>query len=253
MVTPLLHLVNETSGWYYSIYFYFSFIGTALVILLYLWKFHKDIFHSLFPKKNGGLSGNSLNHFGIGIFLGFLLMIICCGAALIHHDIVLNFQGISFFYLLASFFMVLIQSATEEIVSRVYIQGVLANRYGILTGVLVNSLFFALIHVASEGATLLSTVTIFIIGLAFSLLVYHYKSIWLVIGFHTMWNFTQGLILGIPVSGIACTSGVFQVAKASNSLFYNLEFGLESTVTSLVLNGIVLGFVWYQMKKKKAS
>ncbi len=60
---------------------------------------------------------------------------------------------------------------------------------------------FALLHGLNPNMTFLAVFNIFLAGCFFSALIYSTGSLFTAIGAHITWNWTQGAILGIPVSG----------------------------------------------------
>ncbi|MBP3310517.1 MAG: hypothetical protein J6L05_06895, partial [Ruminococcus sp.] len=69
---------------------------------------------------------------------------------------------------------------------------------------------------------------------------------------HSVWNFTQGNIYGISVSGSGDAESVFRVAsKSSADILTGGEFGIEGSIfTTLVL---AVGIVIVLVKIKKNS
>jgi len=61
---------------------------------------------------------------------------------------------------------------------------------------------FGLSHLKNNGATLISTLSVAVAGgITFGLTYTLTKSLWLPIGIHFGWNFTQGALFGSAVSG----------------------------------------------------
>ncbi len=60
---------------------------------------------------------------------------------------------------------------------------------------------FALLHGLNPNMTFLAVFNIFLAGCFFSALIYSTESLFTAIGAHITWNWTQEVILGIPVSG----------------------------------------------------
>ncbi|MGP1664743.1 MAG: lysostaphin resistance A-like protein, partial [Rhodanobacter sp.] len=67
---------------------------------------------------------------------------------------------------------------------------------------LISALFFGFVHMGNPGATLWSSVAIALeAGLLFGMLYHVTRSLPVCMGVHAAWNFAQGTIYGIPVSG----------------------------------------------------
>jgi membrane protease YdiL (CAAX protease family) len=60
------------------------------------------------------------------------------------------------------------------------------------------------------------------------------RNLWLPIGLHAAWNFTQGYLFGIPVSGVA-EEGLVTSRLSGPELVTGGGFGLEASVIAFVL------------------
>lgn len=54
-----------------------------------------------------------------------------------------------------------------------------------------------------------------------------------------MWNFTEEIIFGSPNSGIIFQKPIFMITASTNSIFYNQQFGIESTIQTFGLYMII--------------
>jgi membrane protease YdiL (CAAX protease family) len=92
---------------------------------------------------------------------------------------------------------------TEEILCRGILFRLTEEGLGTWIALLVSALFFGFAHASNPGATAWSSIAISIeAGLLFGLLFHVTRSLWWCIGLHAGWNFVQGAVFGIPVSGI---------------------------------------------------
>ena len=92
---------------------------------------------------------------------------------------------------------------TEEILCRGILFRLTEEGLGTWIALLVSGLFFGFAHASNPGATAWSSIAISIeAGLLFGLLFHVTRSLWWCIGLHAGWNFVQGAVFGIPVSGI---------------------------------------------------
>ena len=92
-------------------------------------------------------------------------------------------------------------------------------------------------HLANPGMTVVAALNIFVVGVLFGLMVYYFDSLWMAMAAHTAWNFTQNIIFGLPNSGIVTPYSIFKLdaATARNSIFYDVDFGIEATVMALIV------------------
>ncbi len=205
------------------------------------------------PKSAGG-GNNTMQMLLFGSLMGFIANSVCVVCAVIHDDLKLyfDFDAVQIPVMLFAFLMVFVQSSAEELWCRGFLYERLNIRYPLWVPVLVNGILFGLMHLLNEGITLFSVINIIIFGVFLSLMRWYADSIWVVMGFHTMWNFTQNFLFGLPNSGLVSEFSVFhmEAASGSRSLIYDPVFGVEGAFPAFILV-IVLCAVILLMAKKK--
>lgn len=219
---------------------YFAFFGVWVTFFLNaLLKKNRP----LFKAYGTGLSGNRIPELLIGLLLGFGMNGLLILFAMMHGDVHLyfdRFEIVPFFILLLAVF---IQSAAEEIMCRGFVyQRVLRTYRGkFLLAALVNGVFFGLIHMTNDGATPIAIIDIIICGIQYSAIVYYFDSLWMAMGAHAGWNFTQSILAGLPNSGNVFPYSIFRLdaATASNSFFYDVGFGVEGTIAAVLMEIVV--------------
>ena len=124
--------------------------------------------------------------------------------------------------------------------------------YPLWVAILVNGCFFGTLHIFNDGAGFLPIFDIVICGLGFSLAKWYTGSIWVPMGIHTAWNFTQNYLFGLPNSGLVSEASVFglDAANARTSLIYDATFGIEGGVPAVFADAI-LGIVCLLLAAKK--
>lgn len=126
----------------------------------------------------------------------------------------------------------------EEMMSRGFLMTVLKTTRNKYIIVLLPQVLFALLHALNPNVTALSLANIFLIGIVFSLQFIKTGKLWLPIGLHFTWNFFQGNVLGLQVSGIE-TPSVIQIQDTGSRFLNGGAFGAEGgiivTAVSLLL------------------
>ena len=232
---------------------YFAFFGVWIAFFLNA-LLRKN--RPLFKAYGTGLSGNRIPELLVGLLLGFGMNGLLILFAMLHGDVHLyfdRFEIVPFFILLLAVF---IQSAAEEIMCRGFIyQRVLRTYRGkFLLAVLVNGIFFGLIHMTNDGATPIAIIDIIICGIQYSAMVYYFDSLWMAMGAHAGWNFTQSILAGLPNSGNVFPYSIFRLdaATASNSFFYDVGFGVEGTIPAVIMEiAVTVAIVLIGRKMKK--
>ncbi|MEP6907625.1 MAG: type II CAAX endopeptidase family protein [Pseudoxanthomonas sp.] len=127
-----------------------------------------------------------------------------------------------------------IPGITEEIVSRGILFRLAEEGLGTWIALAISSLFFGFAHAFNPGATLWTSVAISVeAGLLFGLLYHVTRSLWWCIGLHAGWNFVQGALFGIPVSGIA-VDGVVDSTLQGPDWLDGGGFGAEASVLAVL-------------------
>lgn len=106
---------------------------------------------------------------------------------------------------------------------------------GSWASLLITSALFGLVHIFNPGATWFSSFAIameagLLLGGAYMLT----RNLWMPIGLHAAWNFTQGAIFGVPVSG-GPTNGLLRSTLSGPSILSGGAFGLEASVIAVVI------------------
>ena len=99
----------------------------------------------------------------------------------------------------------------------------------------VSALFFGAVHIGNPGAMLWSSVAIAIeAGLLFGMIYHVTRSLPIYMGLHAAWNFAQGTIYGIPVSGTKADGWLVSTRSGPDWLNGGV-FGAEASVVALAL------------------
>ena len=193
---------------------------------------------------------NLLKGFGLGLalFLLTLLGLVALGQYRFE-SIHLNPYSLTFVVFTIPFWI--LQGTTEEVVARAWLLPQLASRTNLKLAILISSLLFALLHAGNSGLTPLSLVNLFLFGVAMSLYLLKTDTVWGVAGIHGAWNFAQGNLFGILVSGQPSgTSLMTFLPRGDQSWLSGGSFGMEGSImTSLVLL-LLIFYLAHQLKKE---
>jgi hypothetical protein len=171
---------------------------------------------------------------GFGVLIGAGLMAVSIGVIALlggYHIIGTNDASV----LIAATSLGIISGVTEEILFRGVLFRIMEERLGSYISLLVSSLIFGLLHIANPNATLFSSIAIAIeagllLGAAYMLT----RRLWLAIGIHFAWNFTQGGIFGVNVSGTD-VKGILKSESVGNELITGGAFGAEASLIALII------------------
>jgi membrane protease YdiL (CAAX protease family) len=129
----------------------------------------------------------------------------------------------------AGFVSVAVIMGAEELLARGFFMTALKKaRHHRAVVVVVPAALFALLHLMNGGATVLGLVNTFLAGLLLACLFVRSGSLWLPAGFHIAWNFLEGDVFGMPLSG---TDGgqtpVFATELGTNAWLTGGDWGPE--------------------------
>jgi membrane protease YdiL (CAAX protease family) len=153
--------------------------------------------------------------------------------------------------LLASIAMAVQSGFIEEVITRGILFRILEEWLGSWAALVLSSALFGLAHLANPNATVWSAVAIALE--AGTLLAAAYmltRRLWLAIGLHAAWNYTQGAIFGVAISG-AHVKGLLRAAVTGPAWLSGGEFGAEASVVAVVACGCLAGWFLLRVVRSK--
>ena len=177
----------------------FAFLGYWIIAVIYLLlvKSDKPILRAFGREPRG----NTVKMALWGLLIGLCLNALCIGIAVFHGDIQLSFSSFPVLKFLLVFLSVFVQSGGEELLCRGVLYQRLRKGYrNPWVAILVNPIVFVLMHMLLPGISVWAVLSIYLVGVMFSLMVYYLDSLWMAMAAHAAWNFTQNFIFGLPNS-----------------------------------------------------
>jgi hypothetical protein len=135
-------------------------------------------------------------------------------------------------------------AAIEELANRGYIFQALCEGTRPWIALFVTSLIFSVGHIFNQNMSVASILFLFVHGILYAVAYLKTRSLWTAIGVHWAWNWMQGPICGVSVSGSAITDSLFNAQPQGPDIFSGGQFGVEGSIlTTLISIGLVV-FVW---------
>ncbi len=180
-----------------------------------------------------------LTGMAIGVLLFAVLMAVLWALGVYHVTGLSAGSGVA----RGALFMLLV-GITEETLFRGLLYRAVAASLGTWLALLVTAVLFGAAHALNPGATLTSALAIaleagFLLGAAYAAT----RQLWLPIGLHAGWNFTEASLFGMSVSGGKAHGGVVTGRLEGPAYLTGGAFGPEASVVAVVLG--LVGTGWF--------
>lgn len=144
----------------------------------------------------------------------------------------------SWFALFLTGAAILANTVTQEVLVRGYIQQGIQAQFGSVLAVILSAIVFTLLHIGAIKSAVVPTVNLFAAGILLGIAYAVSKNLWLPIALHFGWNFLQGPVLGLTLSGQSVDSGWRVFRLEGPPIFtggaFGLEGGLVATATTVL-------------------
>lgn len=203
------------------------------------------------PLASAGLAINRfwLAQLGLGTLLGALWLSVVAGSLWLLGGVTFSLSSAAGAGLvLAGLYSFFLAAAIEELLHRGFIFQRLIDGLGLLWAQLLMALVFVVGHLnnpAMEGWVLVrACIDLALASLVFGLAYWRTGSLALPLGLHLGWNWMQGSVMGLPVSGHE-TAGLFASALTDAPQWLTGgAFGLEASILSPLCSLLVLWLLW---------
>jgi len=192
----------------------------------------------------------ALRNLGLGLGAGFMIFSLTVAVAALIGVYRITGEGDASDLLPALIGSAIFAAVSEELIFRGILFRWIEEFGGSWAALLLTSAFFGAAHLANPNASPIAAVGIafeagVMLGAAYMLT----RSLWLPMGLHAAWNFTQGEIYDIPVSGTP-VHGLLVARLSGPPLLTGNGFGLEASpiaITVATLFGLWL--LWLAIRK----
>jgi len=143
------------------------------------------------------------------------------------------------------FLLLLVSATNEELVFRGYPFQKLVESLGAPGAVVVSSACFGMAHLANPYHTWISTLNTTLIGIPLCIAYLRTRALWLPVGIHLIWNYLQGFVFGLPVSGITFSKTLLNAQVRGSPRLTGSAYGPEGgllCVIAVVGAGVFLFF-----------
>lgn len=240
--------LREIFGDYYLLVTLLSFVFIAGLFFLWVKLFEKRPIVTLgFYKANW--KKELLKGFGLGILLFSVVMLILILTGS-YQLVGTTFTPYAFGFVLLTIPFWLIQGGTEELITRGWLLPVMAEKSNKIIAIVVSSSLFGLLHMFNSGFTMQSLIDLILFGILETFYIIKTDNLWGAAGIHGAWNFAQGNIFGVLVSGSTTGSSLLQFAPGSGpDWLTGGSFGAEGSIVCTLVMLVTILILAYQLKK----
>jgi membrane protease YdiL (CAAX protease family) len=180
------------------------------------------------------LRAGSVREFAIGVAIGTALISTTVGilSALGFYNVTgINGWSVAILPLMSA----VMAAIVEEIAIRGIVFRITEESLGSWIALLLSSVLFGALHLGNPNATLFSALAIALeAGILLASAYMLTRNLWLPIGLHMAWNFTQSGVYGVATSGVA-DKGYLQSTLTGPTLLSGGEFGAEASIVAVVV------------------
>lgn len=128
------------------------------------------------------------------------------------------------------------EAVIEEIIFRAYLFRLLSLAMGTWVAVLATSALFGAAHAFNPGATFFSSIAIAVeAGVILAGAYAMTGRLWMPVGLHMGWNFAEGTIFGMSVSGGALAPSLSRGTLGGAPILTGASFGPEASIVAVLL------------------
>jgi hypothetical protein len=147
-----------------------------------------------------------------------------------------------------------LHASAEEALFRGWLLPVIGSRYRASFGVLASALLFCLAHATNVAGhsdiAAVALFNLFLFGIFAAFYALAEGGLWGVCAWHAIWNWTQGDLLGLPVSGGVHSGLLVSIRSEGSAILTGGTFGPEGGLagTAVLVTGILVLFIARQRK-----
>ncbi len=224
---------------------FFAMIDVVLVIAA--WITLRFVDKRPFKLLGFEFNWRSGKEFLLGCVIGFLnfLLVYLILVAFGWIDFTFNHLGVSVVKSMILFlFSYLFAAMIEELMNRGYILQALLEGTSPWIAVGLISTVFAVFHLPNDNMSWRSILFLFIHGILYASVYLQTRSLWPAIGLHSTWNFTQGPIFGMNVSGTELSDSLIATIPRGSELFTGGAFGAEGSIVASFISLVFIVVLW---------
>jgi len=228
------------------------FAISAALALLVGWACSR-LFEKLpYRSLGAGLTRGWLTHLVIGLVVGGIAFLIALFPTILAGGIHLSLNQLSptsgiIETLLTTLLVLAVGAASEETLFRGYMFQTLLRSGHTQFAVGMTAFLFASVHFANPDFDPISWLNTLIAGIWFAVAYLKTRDLWFPFGIHLAWNWLQGPVFGISVSGISgfASAPLFRATDTGPAWLTGGNYGIEGGLASTFALLLSIAMIWY--------
>lgn len=239
LLGPVLFLLAGISNGFWEVRFadqpvlaiasaiFMSAVGIAAYVAFVRFIERRAVIELALPAMGRELAAGLL--LGAGLYTLCVLILMVLG--------VYRIEGVNpLIMMVPSIAMAVSSGVFEELLHRGTIFRTVEEMLGTWIALVVSALFFGFRHLGNADGNIVGSMAITIeAGLLLAAVYLLTRRLWLCIGFHVAWNFTQSGVFSGSVSGAFEQPGLFKAVIEGPELLTGGEFGMEASIIALLV------------------
>jgi membrane protease YdiL (CAAX protease family) len=223
-----------------------------ILALLFGWLCGKFLEGLPFRALGASFSKHWLKDLFFGLLIGLIAILLAVLIAALFGGMKLKFNASAasaeiLKTLAVSFAVFFIGAAAEEAYFRGYILQTFSRARLAWLAIAFTSLFFSFAHFLNPNVSGIAKFNTAIAGVWFGIAYLKTRNLWFPFGIHFAWNWIQGAIFGIPVSGITeiTTAPLFSETEKGNAFFTGADYGIEGGIACTIAIVFSAVLIWF--------
>lgn len=242
-------ILSDQPAWMHIVTLFSTVLCTVIVILFC------RVIQKRRPSSMGLNRKGAVPEYLKGALIGAVMISATVLLCVVFGGVKLSLSKFNIWLVLLFFVGYMFQGMSEEVLCRGYLMVSITRRNQVWRAVLVSSLVFSLLHIMNPGYGVLPFVNILLCGAVFGVYALKRNDLWGACAMHSLWNFFQGNIFGISVSGTGRGEGdsilSSAVREGASDLVTGGKFGIEGSICCTVVMVAALALVLFVMKPAK--
>lgn len=248
-INSAISLYTKNLPEWFTVLSLFATVITTICAIIYCTKIEGRSLASMGLKKRG-----LIKNYGLGYVIGIAMISAAAGLSALLGGA--GFTGVNsgvpILYIALFLIGFIVQGMSEEVCVRGYFMVSCTNKVSVGAAVFISSFAFASLHLSNPGISPLAFVNLALFGIFEAVYILRADDLWGACAIHSAWNFFQGNVFGISVSGTAKVSSVFGTSfVGGHELINGGSFGIEGGICTTVVLVAAIGIALFLPQKSK--